>query len=112
MMKLLATLCACLMSSLLFSQQGQQEHESIQHEDNIDRYNLDYELVDYTFVNGDSSILNELNITGTFHARLLNEDLLLTDIEHNVKILLYSEVRMRAARGLSVPDHSQKLSTP
>jgi hypothetical protein len=105
-------LCMCLVSSSLMAQQGQFENETIQYEDNIQRYNLDYELVDYTFVNGDSSILNELNITGTFHARLLNEDLLLTDIEHNVKILLYSETRMRTARGLSVPDHSQKLSTP
>ena len=104
--------CICFVSSSLMAQQGQFENETIQYEDNIQRYNLDYELVDYTFVNGDSSILNELNITGTFHARRYDQDLLLTDIEHNVKILLYSEVRMRNAKGLSVPDHSQKLSTP
>ena len=84
--------------------------ETFQSENNFQRYNLDYELVDYTFVNGDSSILNELNIVGTFHARLLNEDLLLTDIEHNVKILLYSENRMREARGLPIIDHSEKLN--
>lgn len=108
MKNLLIVLGICLVGSSLIAQQEQTGKETFQSENNIQRYNLDYELVDYTFVNGDSSILNELNIVGTFHARLINEDLLLTDIQHNVKILLYSEYRMRAARGLSVPDHSKK----
>lgn len=101
-------LCVCSVGSFLFAQQEQLEKETFQQEDNIQRYHLDYELVDYTFVNGDSSILNELNIVGTFHARLLNQDRILTDIQHNVKILLYSETRMREARGLPITDLSKK----
>ncbi|MDG1334034.1 MAG: hypothetical protein P8P74_16985 [Crocinitomicaceae bacterium] len=110
MKNLLTMLCTCFVGFTLMAQQEQYEGEISQSETNIQRYHLDYELVDYTFVNGDSTILNELNITGAFHARRYREDLVLTDIEHNVKILLYSEIRMRTARGLSIPDHSKKLN--
>ena len=110
MKKLLTFFCFLIGTTSLVAQQEQYATEVADNETNIQRYGLDYELIDYTFVNGDSTILNELDITANFHARLLNDDLVLTDIAHNVKILLYSESRMRAARGLANPDHTTKLN--
>ena len=39
---------------------------------NIERYQLDYELKDYTFVNGDSSILTLIKMEQYEHLRLKN----------------------------------------
>ena len=65
---------------------------------NIERYNLDYELLDHAFLNGDSSILNVLNIEGMLLSRKINHDVEITDLEHGVRILIYSEARAKKER--------------
>ena len=67
---------------------------------NIDRYNLDYELIGYTFINGDSTILNELDISGMIEIRDALDDIELTDLEHGVTILIYSTNKSLELRGI------------
>jgi len=79
-------------------------------ETNIQKYELDYELIDYVFVNGDSSILNDLNINGFTSSRLYSDDLEVTDLEHGVKVLIYSELRSNEARNVD-PSEAARLKT-
>ncbi len=41
---------------------------------NQERYQIDYELKDYVFIDGDSSILNQLNLDNYEQYRFLNEN--------------------------------------
>ena len=65
---------------------------------NIERYSFDYELIGHSFSNGDSTILDELNIDGMLLSRKTNIDIEITDLEYGVRILIYSESRAKAAR--------------
>lgn len=60
---------------------------------NIERYGLDYELVNYNF-NGDSTILESLDLLGIEQYRNNFNDVEIDDYMHNVKILLYSGNRV------------------
>jgi hypothetical protein len=57
---------------------------------NIERYQLDYELKDYTFVNGDSSILTLINLEQYEHLRLQNQDVEISDDSTEKIIILFS----------------------
>ena len=58
--------------------------------DNISSYQVEYELLDYNFIAGDSSILDLINMQEIYAIRLTDEDMVLSDLEHGVTILLYS----------------------
>lgn len=60
---------------------------------NIERYGLDYELINYNF-NGDSTMLESLDLLGIEQYRNNFNDVEINDYEHNVKILLYSGNRV------------------
>ena len=57
---------------------------------NIERYQVDYELKDYTFVNGDSSILTLINLEQYEHLRLQNQDVEISDDSTEKIIILFS----------------------
>lgn len=60
---------------------------------NIERYGLDYELINYNF-NGDSTILESIDLLGIEQYRNNFNDVEINDYEHNIKILLYSGNRV------------------
>lgn len=117
-MKLLTAFAVMLLIPLLSTaQQGNQTTSTLLTQNNttnIKVYNLDYELIDHVFIDGDSTILNELNISGILHARKYDEDIVITDLQHNVRILLYSELRAKEERGnnVSSPNNTGKSIEP
>ena len=100
-MKLLSLFILFGLSPVLcFSQQAEALNETPSESIslNIERYKLDYELIGHSFSNGDSTILDELNIDGMLLSRKTNIDVEITDLEHGVRILIYSESRAKEAR--------------
>ena len=57
---------------------------------NFESYGIEYELIDYSFPPGDSSILEHLGVPGAYTSRKLNDDVELYDLAKGVKILVYS----------------------
>lgn len=78
---------------------------------NIERYGLDYELPNYTFVNGDSMVLNTINLDRALLMREASVDKELYDLNSGLTILIYSEERARQERGLEPIDESHKKRT-
>ncbi len=65
--------------------------------DNIDRYKVDYELKDYTFENGDSTILLQLDLESVEPLRNTS-GLATTEVEDpntGLIIVLYSEKKIK-----------------
>ena len=60
---------------------------------NISRYGVDYELINYEF-DGDSTILNLLDLKAVEYLRHDSMDQAYRDLENNVIILLYSRQKM------------------
>lgn len=60
---------------------------------NKDRYGLDYELLDYDFPNGDSTVLNEFDITKYFVWREEDIDKSIWQLEIGLEIILFSKNR-------------------
>ncbi|OFZ53061.1 MAG: hypothetical protein A3D92_23460 [Bacteroidetes bacterium RIFCSPHIGHO2_02_FULL_44_7] len=61
---------------------------------NAQRYQVDYELVDYTFVNGDSTILDVLDLASMEYLRHDTMDQVYRDVNNDVAVLLYSRRRV------------------
>tara|TARA_Y100000385_G_scaffold257278_1_gene284352 strand:- start:1998 stop:2426 length:429 start_codon:yes stop_codon:yes gene_type:complete len=57
---------------------------------NFESYGIEYELIDYSFPPGDSSILEHVGVHGAYTSRKLNDDVELYDLAKGVKILVYS----------------------
>lgn len=57
---------------------------------NFESYGIEYELIDYSFPPGDSSILEQVGVHGAYTSRKLNDDVELYDLAKGVKILVYS----------------------
>ncbi len=57
---------------------------------NISRYSIDYELKDQLFVDGDSSILNLINLEQYENLRLQSEDVEILDASTEKIIILFS----------------------
>lgn len=71
---------------------------------NKSNYGIEYELVNYTFPQGDSSILETLNLQNMYKRRFEYEDRLFHDIQQGVSILVYSyqkAVRRRSSSTLN-----------
>lgn len=62
---------------------------------NQQRYGIDYELVDYTFVGGDSSILDLLDLNSMEYMRHDEFDQVYRDQTNHVMVLLYSRKRIK-----------------
>ena len=98
-MKLLAIVILVLTCSFSFGQSDLNSNERYQNTpyhltlNNLDRYGLDYELINYNF-NGDSTILESLDLLSLEQYRNTFNDVTLDILNHNVKILLYSANRV------------------
>ena len=60
---------------------------------NIERYNIDYALKDYIFQNGDSTILNSLDLEYLEHYRLPDSDIDVTEPNTGLTVTLFYEKR-------------------
>lgn len=88
-MKILMTAIALLTCGFLFSQFDAEKRLYTPAETYIDRYEIDYELLNYTFINGDSSILLLLNLESAEEFRKSTSNVIYHDTINNVDILLY-----------------------
>lgn len=62
---------------------------------NIERYGIDYEVKNYVFQNGDSTILNSIDLNYLEQFRLENSDAEVVDQTTGLVILLYYESRKK-----------------
>ncbi len=67
----------------------------VEYPTNIERYGIDYELKDYSFQNGDSTILNTINLDHYDHLRNPNHYVEVLDPSTGLTIILYHEKRSR-----------------
>jgi hypothetical protein len=67
-------------------------NETLTTEQFVQNYGLDYELVDYTFVAGDS-ILYDMNLQNLYDLRKEAQDTEYIDLQRGVTILVYSRQR-------------------
>lgn len=58
---------------------------------NIERYESDYKLKDYTFVNGDSSILESINLEYLEQFRSTEHNIEVIDPNTGLSVILFSE---------------------
>lgn len=77
---------------------------------NIERYQLDYELKDFVFVDGDSTILNAINLDAIEQVRLQGDDIEVFDYENDVTIILYSKdaLLQLEKKGTTIPHSNVK----
>lgn len=62
---------------------------------NIERYNIEYRLVDETLLNSDSTILNSLNIDKLDYFRKDSEDSIFLDKNSGIEVIVFSFDRIR-----------------
>lgn len=79
--------------------------ETLTTENLVQNYGLDYELANYSFPPGDSSILNQLNLPTLFQHRDESKDKEFIDLEHGVTIIMYS-------RQKSIEKRQESIATP
>lgn len=108
----LLTTFICL-SLLGYSQDKSSKINPIQTEvDHRNHYQIDYELKDYIFTNGDRSIVNELNFSDLETYRKDNLDVEIYDETINAIVILYSRQRIssiRKANGYNIDANSRQL---
>lgn len=63
---------------------------------NIERYNVDYSLKNYTFENGDSTILNSIPLENYEHLRSPNTDIEVYDPISGETLILFFEKRSKS----------------
>ncbi len=61
----------------------------------MERYGIDYELKDYIFINGDSTVLNQLDLNSIEQYRSMSEDVEIIDSNTGLTIILFYEKRQR-----------------
>ncbi len=92
-MKPFVTLAAMLITFLGFSQ-TQRQAIPLPIKNNQERYKIEYELKDYVFINGDSTILNSINIEAIEYQRVQSTDIEIFNSDINQIIVLYSYDKM------------------
>jgi hypothetical protein len=92
-MKPFVTLAAMLITFIGYSQ-TQKQAIPISIKTNQQRYKVDYELKDYVFINGDSSLLNSINIDAIEYQRAQSSDIEIFNSDINQIIVLYSKDKM------------------
>lgn len=106
-MKQIATLCFAIITFSSISQLSNSDarYQSGTTLSNVDRYGIDYELINYTFINGDSTILSGLSLENLEYSRHDSEDVIAYDKVVHVNVLLYS--RKRIAGGVNTLDSKE-----
>lgn len=71
---------------------------------NIERYQLDYELKDYTFVEGDSSILNSIDLDEYESMRQMNQNIEVQIVLNNTpqNLIIYAIINLRKKNSTSI----------
>ena len=69
---------------------------------NVERYGIDYELKDYTFINGDSTILSQLNLEALEEFRSEDESVEAIDSNTGLIVILYQEKRNNTPNSLNL----------
>jgi hypothetical protein len=80
---------ALLWSSLSFGQ-TERKMTPVHSPSNIERYQDDYELKNYTFVDGDSSILNSIQLDEYESLRQMDQNIEIDLTDLNQTLILYS----------------------
>lgn len=91
------------------AQQNQSERfaPSVQHTlTNIDRYKIDYELVDQSSIVSDNSILSEINLERIELLRHETDDVISLDKNTGLEIIIYS-VQKAGIRKSNSPEFNQ-----
>lgn len=89
-MNIIKTLVFVGLSFFGFSQNSPSRYQFTVHsESNISRYDVDYALKDYIFVNGDSTILESIDLSLIENQRLNNEDVEVIDPTTGLTIILF-----------------------
>ena len=88
-MKPFVTLSAMLITFAGYSQ-AQRQAIPLPIKTNQQRYKIEYELKDYVFINGDSTILNSINIEAIEYQRVQSTDIEIFNSDINQIIVLYS----------------------
>ena len=104
-MKPFVTLAAMLITFLGFSQ-TQRQAIPLSTKSNQERYKIEFELKDYVFVNGDSTILNSINIDAYNHQRMQSSNVEIFNSDINQIIVLYSYDKMVLIHNRNNPTHS------
>ena len=73
---------------------------TIDRNDNIARYRVDYQLKEYSFTEGDSTILNQLNLASFESLRHDVNDVEIQDEATGLIIILYSRKEMLERKGI------------
>ncbi len=90
-----------LITGFSFSQQTSKKMMPVTPLSGIERYKIDYELVNYTFVDGDSSVLNLIDLEHFDVVRKENQDIEITDSVTGLKVLIYSKVKAREKKSVN-----------
>lgn len=92
-MKPFVTLAGMLITFAGYSQ-TQRQAIPLPTKNNQERYKIEYELKDYVFINGDSTILNSINIEAIEYQRVQSTDIEIFNSDINQIIVLYSYDKM------------------
>jgi len=94
-MKLYLTFTCVFLSLASFAQPTSRNVVHTNQKSNLERYKVDYELMDYDFTQNDSTIINQLDLSITNSLRRENVDQAYRDLQNNVVIIIYSVARMK-----------------
>jgi hypothetical protein len=95
-MKFVTTICFIACVASLIAQEtptSRLMQDPIQEPDAKDRYGIDYELKDYSFQHGDSTILFQLDLDGLESFRNPNMDVEVIDPNTGLVVILFHELR-------------------
>lgn len=76
---------------------------------NVERYNVDYTLKNYVFVNGDSTILEQIDLASIEHLRSATENVELLDNNTGEIIILFYSKRKPTTISTEKPTKSSNL---
>lgn len=90
-MNIFKTLTFVGISFLGYSQNSSSRYQFTVHtESNIDRYNVDYVIKDYVFVNGDSTILENIDFSLIENQRKNDENVEVIDPTTGLTVVLFN----------------------
>lgn len=94
MKRIILLFCLGLSTTISHAQNTEKYAEPIRVRTNIERYKLDYELVDGTVIAGDNSILNSLELFRIEYVRQESDDVVFLDKNSGLEILVYSNQKV------------------
>ncbi len=97
------------LTTLSFSQNITERHQTpVEIPSNIDRYKVDYELVDESLIATDNSILTSLNLDAIEAVRLETEDTIYFDEVAEIELRVYSVAKTAIRKNKTHSSYQQK----